>query len=360
LKPDPPADRAAGEVLAVRLPNPIGDVVAAIPFLAALRRQCRGSRIFAYGSESASKVLEGLPFLDELIALPSARLSGLRGIRSQTWILRSRQAKRAFVLPNSWSSAAAAFAARVPERIGRRARGRTAFLTRALPAIGTPRPMTELYLELLSPLDGAAAPSPPPELAIPPLDAARAEARIAQAARAGISPPFLAVAPGAAFGSSKIYPPALLARAVSEARAHCGLTPLLLGSDAEAGLLGGLAAHIGPPVLDTGIWPASLGEMKALLSRSEVLLTMDTGARHFAAALGIPQVVLFGPTDPRWSDFRLERTVKLRRDEVACSPCHLKRCPIDQRCLAGIPPERVAAGIKQALDLRAPGKRGPW
>jgi len=353
VKAGPPAAPAEGEVVGVRLPNPVGDVVAAIPFLAALRRRSTGCRIFAYGSEKACKVLEGLPHLDEQVTLPAGSLSGLRGVRSQAFVLRSRRTRRVFLLPNSWSSAAAACIARVPVRIGRRARGRSALLTRALPAIGTPRPMTGLYLEFLSPADVASGPSSPPALTTPLLHAARAEARLAQAAREGITAPFLAVAPGAAFGPSKIYPPALLAQALGKVREESGLTPLLLGSAAEAPLLAELAARVGPPVLDTGLWPASLGEMKALLVRSEVLLSMDTGARHLAAALGIPQVVLFGPTDPRWSDFHLERTLKLRREEVSCSPCHLKRCPIDHRCLAEIPPQQVAAAVRKALDLRA-------
>ncbi|MFQ5749559.1 MAG: glycosyltransferase family 9 protein [Planctomycetota bacterium] len=353
MKPEPPVRPSGGDVLGIRLPNPVGDVVAAIPFLAALRSHASASRIFAYGSENACKILEGLPHLDEQVALPAANLSGLRGVRSQAFVLRSRRTKRVFLLPNSWSSAAAACAARVPVRIGRRARGRAALLTQALPAIGAPRPMTELYLELLSPPAASSDPASLPELAVLPLHAARAEARLAQAAREGISPPFLAVAPGAAFGPSKIYPPHLLAKVLSEVRQEFGLTPLLLGSEAEAPLLAGLAARVGPPVLDTGTWPASLGEMKALLSRSEVLLAMDTGARHLAAALGIPQVVLYGPTDPRWSDFHLEKTLKLRGEGVSCSPCHLKRCPIDHRCLTGIPPARVAAEVRLALDLRA-------
>jgi heptosyltransferase-2 len=86
----------------------------------------------------------------------------------------------------------------------------------------------------------------------------------------------------------------------------------------------------------------------ALIAGAALQLGNDTGPRHIAVALGVPAVVLIGPTDPRHTAHQLERQRVLRED-VACSPCGLETCPIDQRCLTRIAPERVAAAAAELL-----------
>jgi len=92
---------------------------------------------------------------------------------------------------------------------------------------------------------------------------------------------------------------------------------------------------------------ASLGALKGIVSRSRLMIANDTGPRHFAVALGISTVSLFGPTDPRWAEtfWEGERQVRI---EVPCGPCQLKRCPIDHRCMEGITVEQV---LQAARDL---------
>jgi len=94
--------------------------------------------------------------------------------------------------------------------------------------------------------------------------------------------------------------------------------------------------------------PTSLAELVALIAGAALQLGNDTGPRHIAVALGVPAVVLIGPTDPRHTAHQLERQRVLRED-VACSPCGLKTCPIDQRCMTRISPERVAAAAAELL-----------
>ena len=91
----------------------------------------------------------------------------------------------------------------------------------------------------------------------------------------------------------------------------------------------------------------SLPELAALLDRARLLLVNDTGPRQIAVALGRPVVTLMGPTDPGHTDHLLERQ-RVLREPVDCSPCHLKVCPIDHRCMTRLEPARV---VEAALEL---------
>lgn len=332
----------------VRLPNPLGDVVMATPLLALLRAALPEARISAAGSESLGPLLAGLPDLDAFLPLPAAARSGASAPLRQARILRGAAADAVLLLPNSWSSALAARAAGIPRRIGRRGGGRGLILTQALPKIPGPAPMTELYADFLAPLGLTRPPIlPPARLAVtqPPPEPLGDPAL----------GPWLGVAPGAAFGPSKKYPhPALLDAVTQAAREH-GLTPVWIGGPGEAAELTMLAEQAaerlgGPRAVVCG----DLGAAKAAIAACRALLAMDNGARHVAAALGVPQAVVYGPTHPAWSAHALERTVILRREGLPCLACHHPVCPINGHpCMNQLAPQEVAAAVGEALGRGA-------
>jgi heptosyltransferase-2 len=92
----------------------------------------------------------------------------------------------------------------------------------------------------------------------------------------------------------------------------------------------------------------TLEEVKALVARSRLVLTNDTGPRHIAVALDRPAVVVMGPTDPRHTAQHLERQ-RVLREPVECSPCQRKICPIDHRCMTRLAPERAIAAAEDLL-----------
>ncbi len=335
--------------LLVRLPNPLGDVVMALPLLAELRRSLPHARLLAAGAEGLAPLLAGCDELDAFVPLPLAARRGPGAVPRQAALLRGAAADAILLLPNSWSSALAARLAGIPRRLGRRGAGRGGLLTAALPPIAAPAPMTELYGDLL-PLLGLTRParmpparlramqSPPPPLA----DAA-----------AG---PWLGVAPGAAFGPSKLYAEPLLLEAVARAVTAHGLRPVWIGAPGERERLERLAARAAAtmgaaPVVVCG----DLGAAAAALAACRVVLAMDNGARHLAAALGVPQAVVYGPTHPAWSAHALERTEIVRREDLPCLACHRKRCPLaDHPCMRALPAVAVADAIGRALLSAAP------
>jgi heptosyltransferase-2 len=338
--------RSLPRTVLLRLPNPLGDVVMAMPLLALLRAALPGARILAAGADACGPLLEGQPGLDGFLPMPRAARHGRGAIGRQATILRAAAADAVLILPNSWSSALAAWRAGVPQRVGRRGGGRGLLLTASLAPITGPAPMTELYADLL-PLLGLPR---PPAGALPPARLAVTRAPPAPLDSGGR---WLGVAPGAAFGPSKLYPDAALARAVTLVASQHGLRAAWIGAPDERPRLERLAAAAraqggGDGVIVTG----DLGAAKIAIAACAALLAMDNGARHVAAALGVPQAVIYGPTHPAWSAHALEHTVILRREDLPCLACHLKRCPLaGHPCMNGLAPEQVADAIGRALKL---------
>jgi heptosyltransferase-2 len=336
------------KTLLVRLPNPVGDVVMTTPLLQVLRRELPETEIVVAGHAAYADLLDGVGTFDRYLAFPTAPARAASvgqavqkkpGIRAQAQWLRQANADVILLLPNSWSSALVARLAGIRTRIGRRAHGRSLLLSHKLPPVGPARAMTAIYLEMLAPLG----------IEVPTGDSAPL-AKLVAPDEAGESK-YIGVAPGAAFGPSKIYPLDLLSQTVAEVQAHTNLPALLMGSPAETDLLHLAATEMQQRKVTVQIAePGGFADAKSNIQSCDVLLTMDSGARHIAAALGVPQVVLYGPTHPGWSAHSLENTTILRRDDVDCLACHHKTCPIDHRCMRWLQPSTVAAAVIQILN----------
>jgi len=326
------------ERIGVRLPNPIGDVVAATPLIRLLKQRNPEDRIVLIGSAKAIELLDGLDTWHEAEALEETPHHGKLSAWEEGTFLKKLLLDKIYLLPNSFSSAFAAMRAGIPKRVGRKTLARHFLLTRRLPKVGEPRPMSRVYSEIV----GEVQP-PKIELACTERGDRLARETLEALAPHGIQPPFLAVAPGAAFGPSKVYPIELMARAVRLSEKKTGLQPVYFGAPNESELIRSVKALHPAPFLHS-----SLTEMKSLLKECEVLLCMDSGARHIAAALDVPQVILYGPTNPRWTNFEQEMTVALRLEDLPCSPCHKKVCPTDHACMRNLTPEEIAEAVETA------------
>ena len=329
----------------MRLPNWVGDVVMATPALAALRAAHPEAEIVAEGKAYLAGLVRGLPSVD-------AFLPETRGALARARALRERRFALAVLLPDSVRSALAPFLARVPVRAGyARDPLRRALLTHALPppresGRRAPLSMVERYLRITRRL-GCPDVDRRTALAV---DAAARESVAKRLGEAGLPPGArtLVVTPGASFGSSKLWPPGHFAAACDAlARSH-GLSVVLAPGPGEEALAAEIARTMQERPLVLAEPPTTLAELVALIAGAALHLGNDTGPRHIAVALGVPAVVLIGPTDPRHTAHQLERQRVLRED-VACSPCGLKTCPIDQRCMTRITPDRVVAAAAELL-----------
>ncbi len=320
----------------LRAPNWLGDTVMAVPTVRAIRRALPGAELWVLGPWVAT-VLEAEPGIDRRLVHPRGwparwRLAGA---------LRRAGIDLAVLLPNSFEAALHAWLAGARVRIGYAGDGRAPLLTHTLPPSGERRHQVALYLDLLRPL-GLAQPAGPPTLLVTP--ARRAEAR-ALLERIGIGAGTRAVGIqlGAAFGPSKLWPPERLASLATTLEGE-GTPAVFLGSPAAGGLLEAVAAVMSrtPRSLVGQDHPALL---PALLQGLAVLVAPDSGPAHVAAAVGVPVVALFGPTDPRL-------TAPLGQGHAAlwsrppCAPCFRPVCAIDHRCLGAITVDEVLAAVR--------------
>jgi heptosyltransferase-2 len=155
--------------------------------------------------------------------------------------------------------------------------------------------------------------------------------------------------PGAFFGTAKRWLPERFA-AVGDLLAAQGARVVLVGGRAEREVAGAIAAQMTAPARvlcgDT-----SLAELVGVLARLRLLVTNDSGPMHLAAALGVPVVAVFGPTD--WRETHpVGDGHRLVREPVHCSPCRLRECPIDHRCMRRVTVDRVAGEAAALLASR--------
>ena len=164
-----------------------------------------------------------------------------------------------------------------------------------------------------------------------------------------IAGPIFGLNPGAEYGPAKRWPVEKFIAAAGEIQTRTNCTWLVFGTRADAAIAGRIESAIPRP--PSAIWnlagKTSLRELMALLKICRVLLTNDSGPMHVAAALGTPVVVPFGSTSPELTGPGLpgDSRHRLLKSDVPCSPCFLRECPIDFRCLNGISTERVVAAV---------------
>src|SRR5262249_12078906 len=147
---------------------------------------------------------------------------------------------------------------------------------------------------------------------------------------------------GTAVGSSKLWPAASFAR-LATILAGEGLTPLLLGAPGDEATARAVDAAAESPVASV-VGRDGPDMLPWMLARLECLVSGDTGVAHLAAALGVPTVTLFGPTDPGLTAPRGARARALG-GAAPCAPCFLTTCPIDHICLRSIGVEDVARAV---------------
>ena len=338
----------------VRAPNWIGDAVISLPALEALRARFSGSEIVVLSRPWVSEVYWHMPGMPrQIIYDPQVKHRGMRGLNHLIGDLKAEHFDLAVLFQNAFQAAWIAWRAGIPARIGYARDGRSLMLTEAVPV--PPRSAygheAFYYLQLLFRAGLIERPEPVRPLEEPRLALREAElswaAKRLQALRLD-GPRFLiGIHPGASFGPAKRWPPerfaALGERMIGELRADV----LIFGSAAEVPLAEAIArAMKHAPTLLAG--KTTLTQMLALLAHCQLVVTNDSGPMHLAAALSLPLVAVFGSTNERATG-PLSARARVVRNPVPSSPCGLRHCPIDFRCMQGVTVENVANAALQLV-----------
>ena len=258
---------------------------------------------------------------------------------------------------NAFDAAWLAWRAGIPHRIGYARDGRGLLLTKAvpLPKVGEiPEHEQFYYLELLRRAGWIDNLSGEKSILLKmPSDAkVRAEDRLL-AAGSRSTALRVAVGAGASYGSAKCWPPERFAAVADRLIKEFDADVILFGTTAETPVSSAIASAMRQRPVDlTGA--TTIAELPAVLSRCQLFLGNDSGAMHVAAAVGLPVVAVFGPTDPRGTaPVTLRCTIV--QEKPYCSPCFLRRCPTDHRCMTKVTPDAVVAAARSwlvAMEVR--------
>lgn len=356
--------------LLIVLPSWLGDCIMATPALGVLRTALPGCFIGALARPGMDELFAGSAFFDEVHI---ERASGVMGPKFAAAKVRPRRYDTALLLTNSFSTALIVRIAGIPRRVGYDRDARGLLLTHRL---GAPRtghgyaiiPAVRYYLHAAEALLDIGAGRPftpepaPPLLTLPPgtamsigiTNTQEDEAR-SVLERCGAGQVRYALLNPGGNKPEKRWPAERFAALADHLHAAHGLRILLNGSPAEAVLCRAIAAACRgakPAILpEHGI---TIGSLKGVVRGAAVMVTNDTGPRHLAAALGVPLVSLFGPTDHRWTIIPTQPhapeavlTADPTLPETESANDHPQRCAIER-----ITTERVIAACDALLAGR--------
>jgi lipopolysaccharide heptosyltransferase II len=167
--------------------------------------------------------------------------------------------------------------------------------------------------------------------------------------RANGAPARIGLCPGAEYGPAKRWPAERFANVIQQVSAGRACEWCVVGVERDAPIAEEIARASGVEVRNLA-GKTSVAELIALLKSCTLLLTNDTGTMHLAALLGVPVVAIFGSTEPALTG-PLGEGHRVLRHHVECSPCFLRECPIDFRCMKAIEPAEVVAAIEGMLTV---------
>jgi lipopolysaccharide heptosyltransferase II len=337
----------------VRATNWVGDAIMSIPALCAIRQHWPEAEIAILARPPIAELYSEQPFVNRVIPHGESMASPIAA-EQVAGKLREEQFDCAILMQNAFSAAWVAWRAKIPQRIGYARDGRSLVLT---DAIGLPKPgeipahEAYYYLELLrragwlDKLPDVTQIS----LTLRPDAAERAETRLQEVgARSGAVR--VALAPGAAYGSAKCWLPERFATVADALIDEFSADVILFGTSSEIEICRQIADRMRHrPVMLAG--QTGMRELPSLFSRCNLFVGNDSGSMHVAAAVGVPVVAVFGSTDPLGTaPMTPERT--LVRHPVSCSPCFLRECPIDHRCMTRVSAEDVGSAAAKWLEVR--------
>jgi heptosyltransferase-2 len=342
-------------------PNWVGDAVMATPALRALRELYPNSQISYLLRRYVKPMYTAMPWWDRLITYRTGKSQGKagRGLFDLAARLRAAKFEMAVLLTNSFKTALLCKVAGIDRIVGYDRDGRGFLLSdKLLPAKErgkfVPSPMVTYYLGLAQYL-GSRNRELKLELFVTEKERAAAQSVFV---RAGLDaelyrpgeqgkPPLVLLNPGAQYGEAKCWLPEHFAQLGDRLVEELGATVLLSGAPRERRIIESLLRHMKHMPVDLSAKGMTLGGLKEIVRRCDLMVTNDTGPRHIAAAFDVPVVTVFGPTHPEWTEiyFPKERKVAVK---VFCGPCQKKKCPLDHRCMVRVTPGMV---YEQAVEL---------
>jgi heptosyltransferase II len=378
----------------IRVPNWVGDAVMAEPALRQLRRIFKDACITFVARPWVAGLFEGENLHDEIIPVADAKgiKQSLQKFFKETHLLKREAFDYAVLLTNSFSTAFSASVAGIPKIVGYPTDLRGTLLHKAIPFEKDYKAKHQVFYYLNIALEvergfGKDTPidlqNPQPQLhaTAESLNRARSlfteegiEIRSQESGvrsqesefnnslignndthsyvqirnpQSAIRNRVVALNPGATNSRAKQWLAERFAATADALAERDGFQTVIVGAAGDVEVANEVAQLMRTPVTNLA-GRTSIAELKAVLSLSSLLISNDTGAAHVSAALGVPTVVVFGPTE-HFATRPLSDLAAVVRQDVDCSPCMLKDCPIDHRCMTRLEVSDVYTTAKRLL-----------
>jgi heptosyltransferase-2 len=337
----------------IRSNNWLGDAVMSVPAVRAIKNGRPDVHLTMAAPPKIAPMWKLIPEVDAIIPLPDdSLLSVVRLFRQQTLF------DVAILFPNSLRVALESWLSEIPRRVGYRGHWRSWLVNQIVREPRKPGPPEHHSLRFLRIARGCGAETSEPLL--PSYGAAGI--KYSSPAAAGTSnmripslnqtpnvkhQTFIGLCPGAEYGPAKRWLPERFAEAAAKISAQSSGQWILFGTKNDAAVGQQIAAAIGDHCVNR-IGQTTLEQLIGELRQCRLLLTNDTGTMHLASLLGVPVVAVFGSTEPRLTGPLGNGHIVLRH-HVECSPCFLRECPIDFRCMKAVSADEVAAAVLSLL-----------
>jgi len=323
-------------------PSWVGDAVMSLGALRVLRKKFTDERMVVLTRPSVQELYDSCDEVDETILYdPMGLDKGALGFCRAVSRLRKRSFEKCVLFPNAFRAAAIVTAAGISERWGYGTESRSFLLTKHVPQAPRPfgRHQAFFYLDLISQL-GIDVDGIVPDIHLTPTKPMRERARKILQHEGWKGEPLIGVHPGATNNRAKLWNTSRYAEVAHRIADVSGAKIVVLGGPSESSLAKEISEEIPSRLTLMLQGKTSLGELMGVLPELALIVTNDSGPMHLAAALEVPTVAVFGPTDPRETG-PLSKVARVVREPVDCSPCAFRDCPIDHRCMERLDTDRV-------------------
>jgi len=314
----------------IRSSNWLGDAVMSVPAVRAIKGGRPDVHVTIAAPDKIAAMWKLIPEVDAIIPLPEGSLLPVVRLLKQQMSFDV-----AILFPNSLRVAFESWLSGIPRSVGYRGHWRSWLVNQIVRKPRKPRPPEHHSLRFFRIARECGAETS--NIEFPKLDQT---SNIEHQTLIGLCP-------GAEYGPAKRWLPGRCAEAATKISTQSSAQWILLGTKNDAAIGEQIAAAIGDHCVNR-IGQTTLDQLIDELRRCSLLLTNDTGTMHLAALLGVPVVAVFGSTEPRLTG-PLGNGHIILRHHVECSPCFLRECPIDFRCMKAISADEVADAVLSML-----------
>ncbi len=345
--------------IVVKAPNWIGDTVMITPSLKRLKKISTDAEIIVISNRGCGEVLKNNPNVNDIWIMNE----------KENWTSFLKAAKKikeckvdiGILFPNSFSSALLLYLGKVKRRVGYNRDGRGILLSDKIKL--TPERLTkhqvDYYLDVLNPLedpkstekwdDEFTKEKSKLEIFVTDKERQLLEEYL-KSKHVSLNNTIVAINPGGAFGSSKRWFPDRFGKVADFLAQKYDARIFITGSPKENEIFQEIQKSCKYPLIDSTM-DMDLRLLCAFLEKCKLLITNDSGSMHIGAAINCPIISIFGPTDPNLTAPYNEKSVVVYR-KTDCSPCFLKICPIDHKCMSDIQVQDITHHIIQIFDKK--------